>query len=329
MREYLAAHVQVNPEREFFLLAALGQDLPGAIKTDSVAYASTYHTDQTHKEKEETLGQAGLHFSLTGVQLKFSALWENEHKLTIPANGTGGSWIVKLPSPTFAGVPQNEYAMMELARRMGINVPQTALIPLEQIKGIPEDIERFGTHAFAIKRFDRKENGEAVHIEDFAQIFSVYPEKKYRAASYRNIVDVVWAELGTKGLTEFLRRFVFNALIGNGDMHIKNWSLIYPDKRTPMLAPAYDFLTTLPYLPGNSLALNFLHKKAYGSLTIDQFEKLAATSHLPKKLVLDTVLETVSSFAQVWQASTSLSIDETTVTIIDKHLKELPLWTHR
>ena len=73
--------------------------------------------------------------------------------------------------------------MMELARQIGINVPKTALVELDQIHGIPADIERFGTYAFVIERFDRRENGEALHIEDFAQIFSVYPERKYSAAS--------------------------------------------------------------------------------------------------------------------------------------------------
>ena len=57
---------------------------------------------------------------------------------------------------------------------------------------------------------------------------------------------------------EFLRRFVFNALIGNADMHLKNWSLIYPDRRAAMLAPAYDFVSTIAYLPDDRLALTFV-----------------------------------------------------------------------
>jgi serine/threonine-protein kinase HipA len=44
---------------------------------------------------------------------------------------------------------------------------------------------------------------------------------------------------------EFLRRLVFNALIGNADMHLKNWSLIYPARRRAALAPAYDFVSTV------------------------------------------------------------------------------------
>ncbi len=329
MRDYLAARAQINPDREFFLLAALGNDLPGALKTGPITYASATPSF-THEEEAQENGEKGaLHFSLAGVQLKFSATWENTEKPTIPLHGTGGSWIVKLPSASFIGVPQNEYSMMELARQIGIDVPKTALILADQIQGLPKDIGQLGTHAFAIKRFDRNDDGEAIHTEDFAQVFDVYPEKKYQAASYRNIVEVVWAELGPDGLVEFIRRFVFNALIGNGDMHLKNWSLIYPDKRTAQLAPAYDFVCTLPYLPEDTLALTFLHKKTFNSLTIEQFEHFAATSHLPKKLVIDTVVDTVGRFAKAWQTASSLPIDEKVAEIIALHLKTLPLWTLR
>jgi serine/threonine-protein kinase HipA len=331
MRNYLAARAKVNPEREFFLLAALGNDLPGAIKTGPLTYAETdmMLVQKQEDEMKKKAGKSALHFSLTGVQLKFSATWESESGLTIPINGTGGSWIAKLPSPSFLGVPQNEYVMMELARQIGINVPETDLIPVDQIRGLPKDLERLGTHAFMIKRFDRAENGEAIHMEDFAQIFGVYPEKKYQAASYRNIAEVMWEELGHEGLSEFIRRFVFNALIGNGDMHLKNWSLIYPDKIHPQLAPAYDYVSTLPYLSGESLALNFAHKKKFSSLTMEQFERFATSSNLPKKLVIDTVLETVSRFSQAWKGAGSLSIDEKVADAISKHLTTLPLWAVR
>jgi hypothetical protein len=122
-------------------------------------------------------------------------------------------------------------------------------------------------------------------------------------------LEVIWAEVGAEGLAEFIRRFVFNALIGNGDMHLKNWSLIYPNRGLPKLAPAYDYVSTLPYLPGDALALNFVGSKAFHSLTIKQFKRFVAKSLLPEKLVFDTIEETVSLFAQVWEARDSLPMD--------------------
>ena len=84
-----------------------------------------------------------------------------------------------------------------------------------------------------MQRFDRNPCGESVHIEDFAQLFGLFPDDKYGQRSYANIAAVLWAKTGEAGTYEFLRRLVFSVLIGNGDMHLKNWSLIYQDRRTP------------------------------------------------------------------------------------------------
>ena len=92
-------------------------------------------------------------------------------------------------------------------------------------------------------------------MEDFAQVFGQFPEDKYKAVSYANIARVLWAETGEQGAYEFIRRLTFSVLIGNADMHLKNWSLLYPDTRTPVLSPAYDFVSTLPYIAGDKLAL--------------------------------------------------------------------------
>lgn len=326
MREYLASHAKVNPDREFYLLQVLGRDLPGAVSVGPMSFLPQEHVAA---QKTEVEPEGALHFSLAGVQLKFSGIWENEVGLTIPAHGVGGDWIVKLPSPTFAGVPENEYVMMELARLVGIEVPKTALVALQEITGLPEDMTQLGNHAFAIKRFDRTPSGQAVHIEDLAQVFGVYPEKKYKAASYRNIVEMIWAEMGALGLVEFIRRFVFNALIGNGDMHLKNWSVIYPDKRTAALAPAYDYVSTLPYIADDNMALNFAHSKAFGDLTLERFVHFAEKSKLPEQLVRDTVQETVSRFAKAWEAAEALGIAENVYVTISRHLKKVPLWMVR
>ena len=273
--------------------------------------------------------EPALHFSLAGIQLKFSAVKDATGGLTIPADGVGGSWIVKLPSSKFQNVPEYEFAMMELARRVGICVPETALIPIKQISGLPSGINSVGDHAFAIQRFDRAANGVRIHIEDFAQVFGVYPERKYERASYRNIAEVIWTETGEAGIVEFLRRLVFNILIGNADMHLKNWSLIYPDRHSPAVAPAYDFVATIAYLPDDHLALTFVDSERFTSITSDQFERFAAKARLPTKLTLDTVHGTVARFAEAWRNPPGALIDNRLRTSIDQHLQSVPLWTAR
>lgn len=113
------------------------------------------------------------------MQLKFSAIKNvEEGRFTIPVDGSRGSWIVKLPSVNYQNVPENEYTMMEMARSMGIDVPETFLMPIKEIVGLPDGMEEIGPYAFTIRRFDRSSSGELIHIEDFAQIMGVYPEDK-------------------------------------------------------------------------------------------------------------------------------------------------------
>jgi serine/threonine-protein kinase HipA len=308
LRTYLAKLADVKPEREFFLLAVLGADLPGAL------VISPLEGDAQEGDAHDAGGgdhvvhppKTALRFSLAGVQLKFSAAMEASGGLTIPAGGMGGSWIVKLPSARFSAVPENELVMLELARRVGITVPPNRLIDVAKIKGLPEETRTTGGAALAVQRFDRVPGGDPVHMEDFAQVFGVYPDDKYGHRSYANIASVLWAETGEECTYEFVRRLVFSVLIGNADMHLKNWSLLYPDRRKPVLSPAYDFVATLPYIPGDTLALNFGGTRSLNEITTDQMRSFADTARIPAsplwQIAVETAERTVASWKTLEQA---------------------------
>lgn len=322
---YLAERANINPEREFFLLWVLGQDLPGAITLESADGESLPPNIREPVNAIEK-GERLFRFSLAGVQLKLSAVKGANGGLTIPVNGTGGQWIVKLPDSKFNGVPENEFSMMELARDIGINVPETQLVSIDDIENIPDSIDKFGNKAFVIKRFDRTEHGEQIHMEDFAQVFGVYPHKKYKEASIRNIAEVLGIEAQDRDIEELIRRLVFNTLIGNADMHLKNWSLIYNEKATPSIAPAYDFVSTIPYLPDDSAALKVSRSKRFDAFTLDELTHLAAKARLPEKLVIDTARETVMRFHEIWQKQkNNLYLDKNVIAGIEKHLKAVPI----
>ena len=329
MRHYLAERAGVNPAREFFLLWVLGQDLAGAITVepaDGEALPPNVHQDID----DETKIDVPMRFSLAGVQLKFSAVQQANGGLTIPATGQGGSWIVKLPSSRFDAVPENEYSMMELARMLGMDVPETQLLPINQIANIPDGIGKFGdafknAQAFVIKRFDRA-GDQAVHIEDFAQVFGVYPQDKYKKASMRNIAQVIGIEGQNEDIAEFTRRLVFNTLIGNADMHLKNWSVIYKDKRAASIAPAYDFVSTIPYIPDDSASLKVSRSKKFSDFTLDELSHLAAKAMLPEKLVLDTAKQTVAGFHEIWaKEKAHLPLTKSMIEAIETHLRSIPL----
>lgn len=324
MRNYLAKRAEVNPEREFFLLWVLGQDLPGAVTVESMDGEAL--PPKLVKEIEETPQyQPAMHFSLAGVQLKFSALQQANGSLTIPVDGQGGSWIVKLPSSRFEAVPENEYSMMTLAKMLKMDVPDIKLIPIDKIANLPQGIGHFGNTAFAIRRFDRA-NDQLIHIEDFAQVFSVYPNDKYGKASMRNIATVIGIEGQQQDIIEFTRRLVFNTLIGNADMHLKNWSLIYKDKQSASIAPAYDFLSTIPYIPDDSAALKVSRSKKFSDFSQDELAHLAAKAMLPEKLVLDTAQETYHGFHEIWaKEKNHLPLSKFIIETIEKHLKQISL----
>ncbi len=327
MRRYLAERAGVNQQREFFLLWVLGLDLPGALSIHPAAGEAL--PPVADKALPENAKPNALRFSLAGVQLKFSAL-ENAGKgggLTIPAKGVGGSWIVKLPSQQFAGVPENEFSMMTIAGMIGMEVPVINLIDLDAIAGVPEGIGELNGQALAVRRFDRTTDGP-VHTEDFAQILGVFPDDKYKRASYANIARVIGTEAGDAGATEFIRRLVFSALIGNGDMHLKNWSLVYPDRRSAALSPAYDLVSTIPYMKGeDTAALNYSRTKKMAEFDADELRHLAAKALLPEKLVVNTAAEIVQRFRQTWQAEKGhLPLADAVVRAIEAHAPTVPLY---
>jgi len=304
LRDYLAKRADVDPEREFFLLAVLGADLPGAVVVaplDAGGQPSELRRDHEDDRGEGQGGEEPLRFSLAGVQLKFSAVMEASGGLTIPAGGLGGSWIVKLPSARYKAVPENEFAMLELARRAGISVPENKLVDVASIKGLPEQAQTMESKALAVKRFDRLPDGEPVHMEDFAQVFGEFPNNKYKFHSYANIAAVLWAEIGEDAVIEFVRRLVFSVVIGNGDMHLKNWSLLYPDRRKPVLSPGYDFVATLPYIPGDKLALSFGGSRSLSEITPDQMRRFADTARIPASPLWKIAVETAECTAESWK----------------------------
>lgn len=312
MREWLARQAGVAPEREFALLGALGDDLPGAV--------TVHHAGEGREES------AMMRFSLPGMQAKFPAIADARTRLAVPEQGGGGNWIVKLPSPRWPKLPENEYTMTELARRAGIAVPETRLVPLADIQGLPEEFGSGAGTAFAARRFDRAQ-GASVHTEDFAQVFGIHPERKYNRGSLANIAQVLSRTTSSGSeWTEFIRRIVFNALIGNANAHLKNWSLAYPDKRAPALSPAYDLVSTVAYLPADIMSLKVSRSKAFADFSKGEILHLAERAALPGKAVWGIAKETIQLFHEAWAGNAGdLPVDNGVRSAIDRHIATLPM----
>jgi len=324
LRDYLAKRAGVKPWREFSLLWALGLDLPGAVTVEQADAVPLPSIKRSGAETADERKPDALRFSLAGFQPKFSCIRSASGAMTIPAHGMGGSWIVKLASRRFAAIAENEYSMMHMAAKVGIDVPEVELLSLDKISGLPGDFDDFDGNAFTIRRFDRDEAGP-VHIEDFAQVCDLPPDKKYERINYKNIAQVI-AKEAPQDIAEFIRRIVFNVLIGNADMHAKNSSLIYPDRRAARLSPAYDFVSTIPYIDDFKSALTIGRTKKMHAFSLSELDYLAAKAQLPEKLVRDTANETVARFREAWTTeSKNLPLSGNVIRTIESHTMKVPL----
>lgn len=243
-------------------------------------------------------------FSLAGVQLKFSMLQAGD-RLTLPAFGVGGDWIVKLPDRLHPEVPRNEYAMMRLAAAVGIDVPQTRLLHRDELPDLPDSAwpER-EPWAFAVRRFDRAPDRSLIHIEDLAQVRGFYPDAKYDG-TYETVAALVYRRRDLPALREFARRLAFSILITNGDAHLKNWSLIYRDPRIPTLAPAYDLVSTGLYRDSGdpeTLGLKLHNTRRFDRISLASFTRLEKRVGATGAGLAEVVAEVVDRAVGAWPA---------------------------
>ena len=158
LREWLAQTLKVHPDNEFPLLAQLGHDLPGAVTAlpldvDAIPNLILAHRTSITPVKRTLQPTRG--FSLAGIQMKFS-MREKDGRFHFGHSDELGDWIIKTPSTRHRGVPANEYTAMRLARAVGIETPETRLVTLKDIEGLPEINLPAEPWVYAIKRFDQE-----------------------------------------------------------------------------------------------------------------------------------------------------------------------------
>lgn len=306
LREWIAQEKGVSESQELDLLVKVGHDLPGAVR---VAEAENDQTEFDANRREvatdiesDSDSKNIWRFSLAGVALKFSMLRKGE-RFTAPGIGEGGDWIVKLPDHRYQNVPLNEFSMMELARKVGINVPEVRLVHRDQLIDLPANLWPVSEDmAYAIRRFDRTASRGLVHIEDFAQVRGFYPYKKY-TGTFETLAALIYRQYDSESLIEFARRLAFNYVIGNGDAHLKNWSLLYADPRRPVLSPAYDLVATAIYSPlgrPEDLGLKFAKSKSFKSVTLGNFERLERKVNATGVGLCDVAYETIQKTLSFW-----------------------------
>jgi len=189
--------------------------------------------------------------SISGAQRKgLFALQKNE----LLVNSTHSTYIFK-PDGDYPEVSANEHLTMTVARHLKFDVPPTGLIRIENVGLV-----------FVIKRFDRTIQNYKLLTEDMAQIYEEASEDKY-SLSHEKVGQAIlqYTQAGPLNLNDYFRRILFCFLTANGDMHLKNWSLLEMEKNPGIyrLSPVYDWLNTRIALPQekNDLAISLIGKK--------------------------------------------------------------------
>lgn len=191
-----------------------------------------FKTPDIVREAQKMVGR----MSISGVQPKLSVFHHRrKHQLIVVEKG--GPYILKPPTERFELLPENENLCMNIASVYGIEVPTHGLLPLQDDR-----------MAYVVKRFDRLEDGSKLQQEDFQQLLQT--DDKY-AGSYERIANCIKKYSNVSGLDLvrlFERALLFYAL-GNGDAHLKNFSLIRQEEVGYQLSPAYDIVNSRLVLP--------------------------------------------------------------------------------
>lgn len=184
------------------------------------------------------------HTSISGVQRKISVRLSDDRR-TLRVASSHGNFILKPDAQTYPALPENEALTQNLARRFGLETAPSGLIRLED-----------DSLAFITARFDRPADGTKLHQEDFCQLAEKSPKEKYDGSSElcARLLHRYATEPGIE-LAKLFRQLVFSWWIGNGDLHLKNLSVLVRDGRVT-LSPAYDLVATHLIIPEDPLALS-------------------------------------------------------------------------
>jgi serine/threonine-protein kinase HipA len=217
-----------------------------------ISYELTFGIDSFRNSPD--LQNAMHRISISGVQEKFPAVAE-KGKIRLSAEGDRSKYILK-PAPwdetieTRKQIPANEHLTMQIARQVyGIPTAENGLC-----------FSPKGEAIYITKRFDITIDGEKCEMEDFASLLGRTRagggvNYKYDG-SYEDIANAIkrYMPAWMVSMEQFFKLVVFNYIYGNGDAHLKNFSIIRTDVGYA-LAPAYDLLNTSIHIDGDDFGL--------------------------------------------------------------------------
>lgn len=243
-------------------------------QNDTPVFKLDYSILELEKLAKENISQR---ITVPGVQPKLSLGFtdqEENKRLTI-VGALDGKYILKPPYSQYPQMPELEALSMLMAQACGIATVPFLLIPL---KG--------GELAYLTRRIDRDQEKNKYAMEDACQFTERLTEHKYRG-SYEQIARAIIKYNGNRlmDVVHFYEQVIVSYLIGNNDMHLKNFSLISAETNSYQLAPAYDMLAVKLLMPEDDedLALTLNGKKR--KLKRKDFNEAMLNAGIPKKAI--------------------------------------------
>ncbi len=252
--------------------------------------------DYTAEEQRAEAFNRASKMSIQGVQPKLSAILNSKDE-RFEIVDKGGKYILKPQHHLFCQMPENEDLTMRLAELIDLEVPIHGLLRAKD-----------NSFTYFIKRFDRKGQNDKIPVEDFAQLAGLSRDTKYDY-SMEKLVTLIknYCTFPAIENVKLFKLVLFSFLIGNEDMHLKNFSIINREGIIE-LSPCYDLLnSTIEYKnQDEEIALPLMGKKKKLSrkILINYFAK--EKCELTDK-VIDNVLKTITSAVPHWKGLINIS----------------------
>jgi serine/threonine-protein kinase HipA len=300
-RRLIAEDLSLRADDTFALAGALGRDCAGALviqpDDEGAPPPPTTLTAEPMSDNEltglvENLRTAPLgvdervRISLAGVQEKLLLTRLPDGRWGRPVDGTPSTHILKPEIREYPKTVENEAFCMRVAKHLGMAVAEV------ETTGIG------GRRLIVVSRYDRvvAPTGEVrrIHQEDLCQATGTQPRHKYEedgGPSLRRVAEIL-SETDPDSLDSLLRAITLNVLIGNGDAHAKNFSLLHDRDGSVRLAPLYDLLSTLVY-GDDRLAMYIDSEHRTNRMTFEHLVNEATTWGLSRTTAAEIVADLI------------------------------------
>jgi serine/threonine-protein kinase HipA len=297
-RRAIADDFDVLASDTFGLIRALGRDCAGALviqpDDESPPPQPTTLTAEPLSEidiaelvgnlRSAPLGVSGrVRISLAGMQEKLLLTRMPDGAWGRPVSGTPSTHILKPEHASFPNTVENEAFCMRIAKHLGMPVA-----------GV-ETTTIVGRRLLVVERYDRVIGPDGrvdrLHQEDFCQALGIHPDKKYQGDGGPSLLalgQLLQAASGADSLEMLLRGVTLNVLIGNGDAHGKNFSLLHDPSGALHLAPFYDLMSTVTY-GDDQLAMYVDDVRRTDRVTAERIVNEAVTWGMSRRRAADVV----------------------------------------